>query len=310
MQTSTRPKHAHTCPLTSSCVTLSQKTNNKNKPFHHRQPDEEETVKVRNGSYAADSGQSSSPDTASSSSGAGSIADSLDQDCGGAAVVDVADHSSLGAETESGEMEKQKVDDKETTVTAPSTKSGAKMLLHDSKVSAGGERAKSPSSVNSNRLNEDDAQTIKNYQDAAAAEAAINNENNNNNEMKTTTPTSTNEPSSVSGNKQQLQQEQSHDAVDNSTLHGAGQQPVRSPLTATKSNSSNTNASVEALQTNGDEKEQKTTLTQANNNNNYSGLNLNMTASEMRELLSRRKKFDPKKAQMNIRQKYEIIQQM
>lgn len=46
------------------------------------------------------------------------------------------------------------------------------------------------------------------------------------------------------------------------------------------------------------------------NNNNYSGLNLNMTASEMRELLARRKKFDPKKAQMNIRQKYEIIQQM
>lgn len=51
-----------------------------------------------------------------------------------------------------------------------------------------------------------------------------------------------------------------------------------------------------------------------NNNNssgsNYSGLNLNMTASEMRQLLARRKKFDPKKAQMNIRQKYEIIQQM
>lgn len=44
--------------------------------------------------------------------------------------------------------------------------------------------------------------------------------------------------------------------------------------------------------------------------NNFSGLNLNMTASEMRELLARRKKFDPKKAQMNIRQKYEIIQQM
>lgn len=46
------------------------------------------------------------------------------------------------------------------------------------------------------------------------------------------------------------------------------------------------------------------------NGNSYSGLNLNMTASEMRELLARRKKFDPKKAQMNIRQKYEIIQQM
>uniref|UniRef100_A0A6G1S7S1 Na(+)/H(+) exchange regulatory cofactor NHE-RF1 n=1 Tax=Aceria tosichella TaxID=561515 RepID=A0A6G1S7S1_9ACAR len=48
----------------------------------------------------------------------------------------------------------------------------------------------------------------------------------------------------------------------------------------------------------------------SNNNNNYSGLNLNMTASQMRELIASRKKFDPKKAQMNIRQKYEIIQQM
>ena len=47
-----------------------------------------------------------------------------------------------------------------------------------------------------------------------------------------------------------------------------------------------------------------------NNNNNYSGLNLNMTASQMRELIASRKKFDPKKVAMNIRQKYEIIQQM
>lgn len=54
----------------------------------------------------------------------------------------------------------------------------------------------------------------------------------------------------------------------------------------------------------------KTQQQQVNANNNYSGLNLNMTASEMRELIASRKKFDPKKAQMNIRQKYEIIQQM
>lgn len=52
------------------------------------------------------------------------------------------------------------------------------------------------------------------------------------------------------------------------------------------------------------------TSPQQHNNNNYSGLNLNMTASQMRELIASRKKFDPKKAQMNIRQKYEIIQQM
>lgn len=46
------------------------------------------------------------------------------------------------------------------------------------------------------------------------------------------------------------------------------------------------------------------------NNNDFGGLNLNMSASEMRELLARRKKVDPKKAQMNIRQKYEMIQRM
>lgn len=39
-------------------------------------------------------------------------------------------------------------------------------------------------------------------------------------------------------------------------------------------------------------------------------LNLNMSASEMRQILAARKKKDPKKAQMDIRQKFEIIQQM
>ncbi|KAG8195498.1 hypothetical protein JTE90_010801 [Oedothorax gibbosus] len=39
-------------------------------------------------------------------------------------------------------------------------------------------------------------------------------------------------------------------------------------------------------------------------------LNLNMSASEMRQMLANRRKKDPKKEQMDIRQKYEIIQQM
>ncbi|RWS13434.1 Na(+)/H(+) exchange regulatory cofactor NHE-RF2-like protein [Dinothrombium tinctorium] len=39
-------------------------------------------------------------------------------------------------------------------------------------------------------------------------------------------------------------------------------------------------------------------------------LNLNMSASEMRQILAQRKKNDPKKAQIDLRQKYEIIQQM
>jgi len=40
------------------------------------------------------------------------------------------------------------------------------------------------------------------------------------------------------------------------------------------------------------------------------GLNLNMSASEMRQILAQRKKHDPKKAQMDLRQKYDMIQQM
>lgn len=46
------------------------------------------------------------------------------------------------------------------------------------------------------------------------------------------------------------------------------------------------------------------------NNNNSANLNLNMTAKEMRKILSSRKKVDAKKAQIDIRQKYEIIQKM
>lgn len=48
----------------------------------------------------------------------------------------------------------------------------------------------------------------------------------------------------------------------------------------------------------------------SNPSNVYDYLGLNMTAREMRLLISRRKKVDPKKAQINIRQKYEIIQKM
>ena len=39
-------------------------------------------------------------------------------------------------------------------------------------------------------------------------------------------------------------------------------------------------------------------------------LNLNMTASQMRQMLAQKKKLDVKKAQIDLRQKYEIIQQM
>lgn len=46
------------------------------------------------------------------------------------------------------------------------------------------------------------------------------------------------------------------------------------------------------------------------NTNGTIDLNLNMSASEMRQLLASRKKHDPKKIQMDLKKKYDIIQQM
>ena len=42
----------------------------------------------------------------------------------------------------------------------------------------------------------------------------------------------------------------------------------------------------------------------------FSGLNLNMSASEMRAYLASRKKADPRKETMDLKKKYEIIQNM
>lgn len=52
-----------------------------------------------------------------------------------------------------------------------------------------------------------------------------------------------------------------------------------------------------------------TTTTEAKGSSNGS-LNLNMSASEMRQLLAQRKKHDPKKVQMDLKKKYELIEQM
>lgn len=43
---------------------------------------------------------------------------------------------------------------------------------------------------------------------------------------------------------------------------------------------------------------------------NGSRLNLNLSASEMKKIISQRKKYDPKKVQMDLKEKYEIIQQL
>ena len=43
---------------------------------------------------------------------------------------------------------------------------------------------------------------------------------------------------------------------------------------------------------------------------NSTELNLNMTAAEMRQLIAQRKKQDIKKTQIDLKKKYEIIQQM
>ncbi|XP_071545754.1 uncharacterized protein [Panulirus ornatus] len=48
----------------------------------------------------------------------------------------------------------------------------------------------------------------------------------------------------------------------------------------------------------------------SNNTYNSSGLNLNMSAAEMRAMLARKKKADPRKDTVDLRKKYEIIQNM
>lgn len=91
----------------------------------------------------------------------------------------------------------------------------------------------------------------------------------------------------------------------------SGEQPaMKQPLKSALANNNNNNiaSNLNKQQVNNNLEAQKKNV--ISTSNNFSGLNLNMTASEMRELLARRKKFDPKKAQMNIRQKYDIIQQM
>lgn len=48
-----------------------------------------------------------------------------------------------------------------------------------------------------------------------------------------------------------------------------------------------------------------------NNSYNTGGLNLNMSAAEMRAVLARKKKVDPRKdSNLDLRKKYEIIQNM
>lgn len=225
---------------------------------------------AHNGS--ADSGQSSSPDTSSSN---GSMADSLE------------DQSRHQAATE-----------------------GAEMIARPAEASSEAS------------LNEDERQTIKNYQDVVnvtpttmAPEAANRlaetattptaKTTNANDSIETTTPTKADIVSG--GGDNELQQ--------------VARPPLKSALVTSNIANNNNNSST----ANHNEIPKERTITQQQQpkqqeevakqvpqkgGNNYSGLNLNMTASEMRELIARRKKYDAKKAQMNIRQKYEIIQQM
>lgn len=161
----------------------------------------------------------------------------------------------------------------------------------------------------SRRQDDEDALTIKNYLEAANSKLGQNNNNNNNNDISESTRVTTPDATEL--------------AVSGADTHYVNaplaKQPLRSALA--QNSISNTNRPSDATspqQYNSyDEQSLKqqqqqspTTQQQKISGNNFSGLNLNMTASEMRELIARRKKFDPKKAQMNIRQKYEIIQQM
>lgn len=156
--------------------------------------------------------------------------------------------------------------------------------------------------LSKSELDYDDVQTIKNYQKAATlASKTVSTNNNNNDTIKATTPTDANqEATAVPGGPEA-----------NAVMATKQQPPAKLPLSSNNNLGSPPNSNDKPEQQ-GDNimKQQQQKSVSGNMNNNYSGLNLNMTAAEMRELIARRKKFDPKKAQMNIRQKYEIIQQM
>lgn len=84
---------------------------------------------------------------------------------------------------------------------------------------------------------------------------------------------------------------------------------------AIKSNHSRANGSIVSAVSQSSEQSRASDSSSTNINNNDSStfdLNLNMSASEMRKMLSQRKnrKIEAKKAQLDLRQKYEIIQQM
>lgn len=155
--------------------------------------------------------------------------------------------------------------------------------------------------LSKSELDYDDAQTIKNYQKAANLASKTN--NNNNDTIKATTPTDAKQDATAVPGEPEA----------NAVMATKQQPPARLPLSNNNHLGSPPNSNDKPEQQ-GDnimkQQPQKSVSANLNNNNNYSGLNLNMTAAEMRELIARRKKFDPKKAQMNIRQKYEIIQQM
>lgn len=150
----------------------------------------------------------------------------------------------------------------------------------------------------SSRLNDEDAQTIKNYLELGAV---------------TTKTTTSATPTITTGQEP---------AEDRPVVHAeTPKQPLKSALI--NNNNNNNNHQLPYGQNNGQgeaekqdvvmmkQQEQKNLgTTTAHHNNTFSGLNLNMTASEMKALISKRKKFDPKKAGIDLRRKYEIIQQM
>ncbi|MPC47955.1 hypothetical protein E2C01_041716 [Portunus trituberculatus] len=86
-------------------------------------------------------------------------------------------------------------------------------------------------------------------------------------------------------------------------------EPVRSSPQATLNNTAaaNTTTTKTSTTNNASPKSQP-----VSNNNTYnsSGLNLNMSAAEMRAMLARKKKADPRKETVDLKTKYEIIQNM
>lgn len=99
---------------------------------------------------------------------------------------------------------------------------------------------------------------------------------------------------------------QNHNGNGDVTAINNGIDNVSSKSIASPVNNSNNSSHANTISTN-TSPEKQTTQHQKQNN---SGLNLTMTAAELRAKLAAKKKYDPKSDTVDLRKKYEIVQKL